>query len=168
MGRYCRKIDGKYFAVLAHACNGWQEHKYEADDDERMKGWSSWPSSTWSRFEIAIDLGAARVAASTTSHPSLLTALPIAASHPSLHTARCSLRPLHSARSITLLTELDTTRANSCPPSSYIWRVNLHRLLTTLLKASLFSELDMSCKTTFIAWVMNCSVKWTKHYLPPQ
>ena len=80
-----------------------------------------------------------------------------------LHTAHCSLWPLHIARSITLLTELDTTRANSCPPPSDL-RVNLHRLLTTLLKASLFSELDMLGKTTFIAWVMNCSVKWTKSY----
>ena len=138
---------------LAHACNGWQEHKHEADDDSRMKGWSSWPSSTWSRFEIGIDLGAARVAASTTSHPSLCP-------------AHCSLWPLHIARSIALLTELDTTRANSCPPPS-ILRVNLHRLLTTLLKARCTWEKSSTrgavCSVNWTCWVKQLSLheRWT-------
>ena len=82
--------------------------------------------------------------------------------------ARCSLWPLHIARSITLLTELDTTRANSCPPSSsYIWRVNLHRLLTTLLKASCTWEKSSTrgavCSVNWTCWVKQLSLHewWT-------
>ena len=108
MARYCRKIDGKYFAVLAHARNGWQEHKYQADaddDDERMI-LCCW--TTWSRFEIGIDLaGAARVPASSASHRRLLI------EHCSIGS---SLLAAHWTKVCSLLTELGVAIANSFTP----------------------------------------------------
>ena len=133
MGRYCRKIEGKYFGVLAHAHNGWQEHKYEADDDERMKEWWSWPSSTWSRFEIGIDLDAARVAASATSHRSLLTSRSLLA----VHIALCDLLTAHFG------------------------------LFTSLLHHHFDYHLYFD-QHKLIPWLMSCSVKWAKSYLPCQ
>ena len=122
MARYCRKIDGKYFAVLAHARNGWQEHKYQADadDDEQWKDDHALRPVHDRDLRLALILPALEW---------LLRPLHIAGSIGWSVQLTASLNWTLSTVHCSLLTELGNARVNSHPPLWIVRVLKLQRLL---------------------------------------